>query len=641
MSQKNSDNDPATRIAKSNAPTLRVLAGPGTGKTYSLQQRVARLLDDGVAPKSILVTTFARTAAMDLRNELENMEVEGAELVDCTTVHALCLRILGRNSVLEVTGRVPRPLMDFEKKFMLQDLKLILSWSIENLEEQLLAFADGWARNYGEVPSSPDDPRDKKFEEHLKKWLRDHEAMLIEELVPEAQGFLRDNPATPELDSYTHVLVDEYQDLNQAEQEFIALVSKNSNIAVIGDENQSIYSFKHAHPEGITKFDEKRPDTEDHLLSDCRRCPSNIVHMANELISHNTLRIDRDLVADPLMAFANVSIVQWQNADQEAKGISEYIKKLIQEGNVDPGKTLVLSPRRTLGHSVRNMLVDIGIEAHSFFSEDALHGDPKDKSKCQAQEAYTLLTLIANPNDYVALRCWCGFESSNLRAPAWKRIQALCAEENRSLPDVLEDIRTEKLHLKHGSWIVERLNLLREKLADLSSLEGEELFDGIFPAGVSEFEQIRDSMTEGIEPEESAISILERLRTKITQPELPTDVEYVRIMSLHKSKGLTADFVIVLGCVEGLIPSRSKAKCQQKKLRDLEEQRRLFYVAITRVRKQLILSSVNRVPRKEAYSMGIKVLNRSYYVTTITSRFIRELGAMRPQPISGSEFLRT
>jgi len=531
--------------------------------------------------------------------------------------------------------------MDFEKKFMLQDLKLILSWSIKHLEEQLLAFADGWARNYGEVPRNPDDPRDKEFEKHLKKWLTIHEAMLIEELVPEAQGFLRDNPSSPEFGLYTHVLVDEYQDLNQSEQEFIALVAKNSNIVVVGDENQSIYSFKHAHPEGITRFGEKHPGTEDHLLSDCRRCPSNIVQMANELISHNELRIDRDLVADPLKEYANVSIVQWQNADQEAKGISECIKRLIQEGRVDPGKTLVLSPRRTIGHSVRNMLVDIGIEAHSFFSEDALYGDPKDKSKCQAQEAYTLLTLIANPNDYVALRCWCGFGSSNLRAPAWKRIRDLCAEENRSLPDVLEDIRTEKLDLRHGSWIVKRLNELRDRLADLSSLEGEDLFDTVFPADVSAFEHIRDSMAEGIEPEESAISILERLRTKITQPELPTDVEYVRIMSLHKSKGLTADLVIVLGCVEGLVPSRSKAKYPQKKLRDLEEQRRLFYVAITRVQQQLILSSVSKVPKKEAYSMGLKVANGSYYVTTITSRFIGELGEMCPNPISGSEFLGT
>ncbi len=641
MLPPNSEKEPATLIAESKAPSLRVLAGPGTGKTYSLKMRVARLLQDGVDPKSILVTTFARTAAMDLQNELESMEVEGAKQVDCTTVHALCRRILGRNNVLEVTGRNPRPLMNFEKKFMLQDLKLVLSWSIKDLEDQLLAFADGWARNWGEVPSSPDDPRDKDFEKHLKKWLTVHEAMLIEELVPEAHGFLRDNPASPERKSYTHVLVDEYQDLNQAEQEFIALVSKLSNIAVIGDENQSIYSFKHAHPKGITNFDENYIDTEDHILSDCRRCPSNIVQMTNELISHNELRIDRDLVADPLMESADVSIVQWENAQKEADGMAQYIKRSIQQFNFDPGKILVLSPRRTIGHGVRKSLSDVGIEAHSFFSEDALHGDPKDKSKCQAQESYTLLTLIADPNDYVALRCWCGFGSSNLRATAWKRILVLCAQENRSLPDVLEDIRTGKLNLKHGSWIAKRLNELRDRLAGLSSLEGEDLFDALFPAGVSEFEQIRDSMAEGIEPEESASSILERLRTKITQPELPTDVEYVRIMSLHKSKGLTADLVIVLGCVEGLIPSRSKAKGQQKKLQDLEEQRRLFYVAITRVRKQLILSSVNRVPRKEAYSMGIKVANASYYVTTVTSQFIKELGPNRPDPISGSEFLET
>ena len=287
MSWKDGLEGSSYRIAAFNESPLRVLAGPGTGKTFTLIRRVARLLEEYVPPKSILVTTFTRTAAGDLKRELESMNVPGASSVHSTTVHALCFRILSRQHILEITGRVPRPLLEFEKRFLLEDLKHMTSRNIRDLRKRLLAFAAAWARDQRDKPGWPNKPFDKVFESKLQAWLKFHKAMLIEELVPEALRFLRSNPESSERNAFSHVLVDEYQDLNVSEQEFIRYISESAKLTIIGDEDQSIYSFKHAHPEGIANFHDGYSETQDETLDVCRRCPENIVELANQLISHN------------------------------------------------------------------------------------------------------------------------------------------------------------------------------------------------------------------------------------------------------------------------------------------------------------------------------------------------------------------
>lgn len=113
---------PARRIAELDHTPMRVLAGPGTGKTFALMRRVARLLQDGATPNRMLVCTFTRTAARDLESELARLGVDGANEVRAGTLHAFCFRLLGKAEVLEATGRVPRPLLSFEERFLLEDL---------------------------------------------------------------------------------------------------------------------------------------------------------------------------------------------------------------------------------------------------------------------------------------------------------------------------------------------------------------------------------------------------------------------------------------------------------------------------------------------------------------------------------------
>lgn len=628
------------QIAVVDHTPLRVLAGPGTGKTFALIRRVARLLYQEAEANRILVCTFTRTAARDLRTELSNLQVGEADDVHAGTIHALCFGLLSHADVLQYTGRIPRPLLNFEERFLLEDLEDDHFGGIRDREKRLQAFNAAWARLQTDDPGWPVDPVDRAFHTALTRWLRFHGAILIGELVPETLRYLRDNPASPYRIVFDHVLVDEYQDLNRAEQVLLDILSEVGTLTVVGDEDQSIYSFKYAHSEGIATFDQDHPDTHDESLTECQRSPECVIEMANSLISNNT-RQPRTLIACAGNPPGEVAIVQWLNMEEEAFGIAQFVQERISAGEVEPGRVLILAPRRQLGYAVRDALNNLGVYAHSFFHEEALDGNPKNLDDSAAQQAFTILTLLANIEDRVALRCWCGFGSPSLRKGVWSRLRAHCDEVGDRPRLALQRLVNGEITILRSSDLIDRFCDLQTALAEREDLLGQALVDSLFPDNAAWARPFR-SLASYIEGDDfNATTLRETLRVGITQPEMPTDVDYVRVMSLHKSKGLTADLVAVIGCVEGLIPTISSNTIPVEQERALEEQRRLFYVAITRTRRILILSSVTQIPRDIAHRLGVQFHRGTLtHVQTVASRFLSELGPARPRPTAGNFILR-
>src|ERR1700693_4185001 len=210
----------AYRVAACDVSPLRVVAGPGTGKTFALMRRAARRLQEGADPRRILAVTFTRTAARDLEKELSQLRAVGADQVRAGTLHSRCFSILSSADVLPLTGRTPRPLLAFEERFLLFDLQDEFG-GLRNCRRFLEAFNAAWARLQSEEPGWPHRDEDRNFHEALLGWLQLHGAMLVGELVPETLRFLRDNPESPYRHAFDHVLTDEYQDLNRAEQELV------------------------------------------------------------------------------------------------------------------------------------------------------------------------------------------------------------------------------------------------------------------------------------------------------------------------------------------------------------------------------------------------------------------------------------
>src|SRR5262249_37972524 len=153
---------------------LRVVAGPGTGKTFAIMRRVARLLHKGNDPESIFLCSFTRTAAADLANNIKQMITSGADGVKTSTLHSHCFEVLAKADVLGSTSRVPRPLLDLEERFLLEDLKGEQFGTVRDCKKRLQAFNAAWARLQHEESGWCTDPTDRGYRDALLAWLKFH-----------------------------------------------------------------------------------------------------------------------------------------------------------------------------------------------------------------------------------------------------------------------------------------------------------------------------------------------------------------------------------------------------------------------------------------------------------------------------------
>ena len=190
-------------------------------------------------------------------------------------------------------------------------------------------------------------PEEQAFVDDLVEWLTLHGAMLIDEIVPYLYQYLHGNPGAPERSEFSHILIDEYQDLNRAEQDVLAYLGEHGAICIVGDDDQSIYSFKHAHPDGIRQWHTLHA-TDDHSINECRRCPTIVVRMANALIARNQDRIaGRTMAEREANGAGEVAIRQYATAEAELAAVVTKIASLIASG-VAPREIIVLAQRATL-----------------------------------------------------------------------------------------------------------------------------------------------------------------------------------------------------------------------------------------------------------------------------------------------------
>ena len=631
---------PAHSIASSANARIRVVAGPGTGKSFAMKRRVARLLEAGVDPSTILPVTFTRVAAEDLHRELIGMNVPGCDELNGVTLHSLSLKILMRNHVLQATGRTARPLNEFEIAPLVSDL-MQAHGGKRGVERLRMAYEAAWARLQHEQPGYVQSPADAAFAIDLRSWLLFHEAMLIGEVIPQLYEYLRSNPTAPERAEFNHILVDEFQDLNKAEQGVLHLLSNVADVCIVGDDDQSIYSFKHAHPEGIRDWITINANADDLQLSECRRCPTTVVHMANSLIGHNQMRlVPRQLTPRPQNGAGHVQIIQYQNLADEVVGVADRVRDLVDQGT-PPGDILILAQRGVIGTPIYEALQGRNVPVRSYYSEVEL--DSED-----AQRRFALLKLFVDREDRVALRWIVGLSGNNWNASGYRRVREHCENTGLSPWQALGQLSAGALQIPYTANIVDAFD---EVVAELDALEAlpdlTAVIDHLLPAADNSVRDLRDLAVQTLQQvgTNDREDWLFALMQAISQPEIPSEIHDVRIMSLHKSKGLSAPVTIIAGCVEGLLPKQpATGTPAAQAAAEIEEQRRLFFVGISRVKADLangkpgtlILTNSRRMTLAGAMGAGITPASVQYGVARLhASRFIAELGPHAPAPIPG------
>jgi superfamily I DNA/RNA helicase len=624
-------------IASSTSKRIAILAGPGTGKTsYGLLRRIMRLLQDAnVSPEKILFLTFSRTSAEDFKNRLDTMGIENAQKIESATIHSYCLKILKTAQVFKSTGRnANRILMNYEEDTMLQDLSPEFG-NLTQKKKLLGEFSSGWAESIDEYPGNPKNEREKKFQDAIMSWLYSHNAMLIGEVVPVAYKFLAANPMSDFLNKHTHTIVDEYQDLNKVEQEIIELlVGAEGHICVAGDDDQSIYKFRCANPDGIRQFFEKADEKV--TIEICGRCPKPILDIANKIKEFLPNSSKGPMTALDESIHGSVSVIQWKDSTEESAGIASTIKHTIDGGKRVPGDFLVLVQSKSLGISLRKNISDFGIEAHSFFQEDPIGNN-------ESKRAFTLLQLLVNPTDPVALRYWLGYGDANARRDQYAELRKMLDARKILLSSLLDELISGNTKTPGFSIFIKRYVELKKILLNLNEKSVTEIVDIIFPDGTEELEDLRQIALISRQVATSLTELLYDMSKVISQPEIPEHPDFVRVMSLHKSKGLTSKVVFVAALVEGIAPKKIAYVDEE----EMHECRRLFYVAVTRAKEELILSTFASIPVSLAKRLQIEIgkwlrpVDGVRYVQTITSRFITEIAPVLPSAQRGTNWLKS
>ena len=620
----------AEDIIESTTPRIKVLAGPGTGKSYAMKERVARLLRDGVPPHKILAVTFTRIAARDLQSDLKKVDAPRADQLRGQTLHGLAFRLLNTKRVGANFSRQPRVLADFERMPLLADLKEMGHFR-EDSKSKIRAYEAAWARLQEDKPGHSEDVRDQKFENDLVSWLTFHRAMIIGEVIPMLYRHVAGNPGLVDPNMYEHVLVDEYQDLNKAEQSLIAELAGRAATCIVGDEDQSIYGFKFAHPAGVREWPVGTAPMEAYDLSLCRRCPTDIVGMARMLISRNS-REDR-VPLEPMAqnGRGEVRIWQFSSLGKEAAHVAQDISRRVSDGTCGDD-IIVLVPNKVVGSAVFKHLSRIGVRSRSYLQDATIESSA-------TQRKLELLALSVDRDDRVALR-WLlgdGLKGNSWRAPNYAVLRGHCRANACSPWGALVEAAdgSSGTGIPHG--LVAPFRAIREEVAEIEEVDNLcAVVDLLFSEGEDDSADVREIALRVMENHEgedaSRADLISEIRREIAIPEETQSDGCVRVMSLHKSKGLSAPVTYICGCVDELLPGEEEAD-------QIAERRRLFYVGVTRVKAKpdegmpgtLVLTYSSTFGKNDARAARIQNDGDRGYVVCTRSRFLDELGPLAPQ----------
>lgn len=646
---------PVYNFASSKSKTICSVAGPGTGKSFAIKRRIARLMEDGINPKKILAITFTRTAAKDLKTEISSLAIKGTESVVAKTLHSHALRILMRNEVIEKTGRFPRMILDHEINSALHDLDDNDFGGLKEKKKLVGEYLAAWATMQIDDPGYAKNEIQEKFEKRLINWMKYHKGMLVGEVIPLAIEYLKYNPACEEIGYFDIILVDEYQDLNKSEQQFIKLIRGDAEIVIVGDDDQSIYGFKYAHPAGIQEVDKLHGKYEAIPFDECRRCPITVTKMASNLIAKNPNRTLGDLIPFKTNPKGDVNIIQWNHHDDEIPGIVRIIIKELKGGLIEPGDILILSPRRIIGYQLRDYLLAENIPVKSYFRESTI-------KKAEVQKAFSLINFLSEPDDCIALRYLLGVGSSSFRAASYKKLVSEAIKRKCTVREILDLILKKKVVVKGVAALLKHYTKILEDviaIKDLLKTSPETLFEERFitrdelEIDFYELNQIyQDIIAElGIDEakdegtqQEWIKTVFNKMQELVTNPEIPDNIDHVRIMSLHSSKGLSNKMVIMCSMIDELIPYLNKDMTEDEVEHNIQEQRRLFYVATTRCKGdssysgKLIVSSFTRIFGTKALQMGIGA-NPKKDLRVTTTRYVSEFGKAAPIPVLGTTLI--
>lgn len=598
-------------VLSTNGPCL-VIAGAGSGKTKVLTHKIAYLMaEKHIKPWNILAITFTNKAASEMKERVEKIVGDAVKDMWIGTFHSVCVRILRKT--IDRIG--------FDNSFLIfdtSDQKTLIKECMKTLKIDDKAFTDrsilaeiSNGKNEMLTPSaykakySGDYRKEKIGEiyELYQKRLKENNAIDFDDIINYTIKILTENPDVLEYytDKFQYVLVDEYQDTNKAQFTLVTiLASKHGNITVVGDNDQGIYSFRGADISNILNFEKDFPGTKIIKLEQNYRCTGNILNAANAVIKHNENKYEKKLWTQN----DEGSLPTIHKADDEydeGRYVAEQINHLKREEYFKYSDFVVLYRMNSQSRAIEEILRREDIPYK-------IVGGLKFYERKEIKDIISYLRLIYNPSDNISLKRVINEPKRGIGKTSIDNVQEISEKTGISMFEIIKNAEQYGLNrLKANSLeFVQLIEEMKSKIEDLSISEiiKETLNKSGYVKALEEentteaesrIQNLEEFLTVAMEfEEEEAENTLADFLEGIT---LSSDVDgmeesedSVTLMTLHSAKGLEFNTVFLVGMEEGIFPGY-KSIGEPK---ELEEERRLFYVGITRAKQFLFLTCAKK-----------------------------------------------
>jgi len=624
MDYLNTLNDSQRLAVENTEGPVMVIAGAGSGKTRVLTYRIAHLINKGVDPFNILSLTFTNKAAQEMKERIGKI-IGGQEArnIWMGTFHSVFSRILRseaekigypQNFTIYDTQDAKNLIKTILKEQGLDDkiYKPNLVYSrISSAKNNLLSAA---AYNKNTTIQSEDRQSAKpKIGEVYKIYEQrcfKAGAMDFDDLLFKTNVLLRDHPAV--LNKYQHrfkyILVDEYQDTNFSQYIIVKkLAAAFENVCVVGDDAQSIYAFRGANIQNILNFKTDYPEAKTYKLEENYRSTQNIVNAANSIIKHNTEQIEKNVFTSNVEG-KKIKVHRAATDNEEGKIVANLIFDTQFSFQSKPKDFAILYRTNAQSRAMEEALRRKGIPYK-------IHGGKSFYQRKEIKDLLAYFRMLVNPNDEEALKRIINYPTRGIGKTTLDKIAITANNNQKSIWEIISNLNQYNIGINAGAQtkiggFIEMIKSFTIQLSsknafdlgnDIASTTGilKELYTDRTPEGISRYENVQELLngikefTETANEEDGDVTpkgMVEFLQdvallTNVDN-ETEEDKDKVTLMTIHSAKGLEFPYVHIVGLEENLFPSQMALSSRT----ELEEERRLFYVAITRAEKAVHLS---------------------------------------------------
>ena len=611
-------NEPQREAVYHTDGPLLILAGAGSGKTRVLTHRIAYLIGErGVNPWNILAITFTNKAAEEMRQRVDNLVGFGAESVWVSTFHSACVRIL-RRFIDRLGYENHFTIYDTDdQKTLIKEVCRKVDVDTKVFKERSLLSAISSAKNEMILPDEFELNAGGDFAKmKIAKVYREYEAQMrannaldFDDLLVKTVQLLQTQPDVLESyqERFRYIMVDEYQDTNTVQFQLVSLLAgKYKNLCVVGDDDQSIYKFRGANIRNILDFEHEFPDAKVIKLEQNYRSTGNILNAANSVIANNRGRKEKSLWTENGEGEL-IRLRQFDTAFDEADFIGEDIKSAVRQGG-SYNDSAVLYRTNAQSRLLEEKFIAMNIPYK-------IVGGVNFYARREIKDLLAYLKTIDNGRDDVAVRRIINVPKRGIGLTTINRIQESATErgigfyEALLAPELIAGVGRSATKLDSFAALIEYFKTLAEemnitdllqevieKTGYIESLENEdkeeaktrkENIDELISKAATYEESCQDK------DEKATLSgFLEEVALVADIDSLDEDQEYVVLMTLHSAKGLEFPRVYLAGMEDGLFPGYMSINAGDRE--ELEEERRLCYVGITRAEQELTLTSARR-----------------------------------------------